>query len=158
MNASGNTMSRAPLRIAWPVRSKAFIVLRSRSKGTEAACTTATRNRSMLPIVHATPPGRPAASPGHYSKRKSGYQCASISIQRKFELCVIAFPSGLWLVTASARGDKSSPYGHRTSSRYVSSFCSGDCLIGSPRRKELPLLFALAEPLRFFDGLRLAVS
>jgi hypothetical protein len=53
MNASGKTISRAPLRIACPVRSKAFTVLRSRSKGTEPACTTATRNRSMLPIVHS---------------------------------------------------------------------------------------------------------
>src|ERR1700739_1386848 len=62
MKASGKTISRAPLRIAWPVRSKAFIVLRSRSKGTERACTTATRNRSMLPYrtreprVSQTPP------------------------------------------------------------------------------------------------------
>src|ERR1700758_2068413 len=62
MKASGKTISRAPLRIAWPVRSKAFIVLRSRSKGTEPACTTATRNRSMLlyrtrkPRVSQTPP------------------------------------------------------------------------------------------------------
>ena len=58
MKASGKTISRAPLRIAWAVRSKAFIVLRSRSKGTEPACTTATRNRSML-IALGSAYGRP---------------------------------------------------------------------------------------------------
>jgi hypothetical protein len=35
--ASGKTISRDPFRIAWSIRSKAFLVLRSRSKGTEPA-------------------------------------------------------------------------------------------------------------------------